>query len=421
MSTTTRVSVRLMHVLVMVAAALVLSLVSSCGGGGGVGSGGTGSPATGFGPGSFSSGTVTGFGSLVVDGIAYDDTRVPVSIEAQPDVLRLATAELGQFTELEFDGVSQESIRAIRIEAAAIGRVDTVDASRRVLNVLGQTIAENTSPDAGPVTFYSGVAGILALRTGDAVEVHGVPRWNELSGRYEVSATRIKKLQSVPPVQRLAGVVQNERAAGLGRTFRLDALQIAYSASSTLPAGSVPRDGDRVVVWSDGVVTAGTLVATAVRIAARSLPAPGKKARLSGTVGRHDNSNQRFDLAGVEVRYADAKVTPNGKGFPLDNGVNVVVDGAYAADGALEASHVKIRKRGAPDFVEVELTGPIDGFVDVGNFMVRGTPVDALSVLPLQGCGNASLRDGLNVRIEGRVQGGATGSMVKAEAVRCVN
>jgi hypothetical protein len=422
-TTTTRRGVRWKQVLAMAGTTLVLSLLmSSCGGGGGVGSGGTGSPATNLGDGSFSGGTVTGFGSLVVDGIAYDDTQVPVMVEAQPNVLTPATAKLGHYTELEFGGAAgQEAVRTIRIEAAAVGRIDAVDAAGHSLTTLGQTIVENTSADAGPITFYSGVAGLSALRAGDAVEIHGVPRWSARSGRYEVLAARIEKLQSNLPTQRLAGVVQNESAGGRGRTFRLGEMQIDYSPLSTLPAGSVLRDGDRVVVWFDRPTSAGSLEAGAVRVVARSLPAAGKDARLSGTLSRLDNASQRFDLAGVEVRYTSANVTPSGKGFALEDGAYVVVDGAYAIDGSLEAKHVKIRKRGALDYVEVDLTGSIEAFLDVSSFLVRGTPVDALGALALRGCGNASLRNGLNVRIEGNVQAGAAGSLVKAETVRCVN
>jgi len=407
-------------VFAIAAATCVLSLaISSCGGGG-VGSGGTGSPESTFGDGSFSSGTVTGFGSVVVDGIAYDDTRTTVTVEASPNVLTPAMAGLGQFAELEFEASSaQEAIRSIRIEAAAVGRVDSVDAAGHVLTVLGQTVVENTSSDAGPVTFYFGAAGLSSLNAGDAVEVHGVPRWNDRSGRYELLAARIDKLPSAPTMQRMGGVVQNESAGSTGRTFRLGALQIVYGA--TLPAGSTLRDGDRVIVWSDQPVSAGSLRANAVRVVPRSLPAAGKDARLGGTVSRLDTASQRFDLAGVEVRYGNAKVTPNGNGFSLENGVYVLVEGAYAAESGIDAKHIKIRKRGAPDYVEVELTGPIQGFIDVGNFSVRGTPVDALGVKPLQACGNASLHEALNVRIEGHVQAGAAGSVVKAESVRCVN
>ena len=404
---------------------VVLLVMSSCGGGGGdggVGSGGTGTPVSGLGEGTFSSGTVTGFGSLVIDGITYDDTQIPVTVEAEANVPMPAPARLGHFVELEFKGASgHEAIHAIRIEAAAVGRIDAVNANGQVLNVLGQTIVENTSPDAGPVTFYSGAAGLHELRAGDNVEVHGVPRWNNHSGRYEILATRIERLQSSPRVQRLAGVVQSEIVAGTARSFRLGELQISYSPAGTLPAGVLPRNGDRVVVWSDRPLAAGTLAASAVRVVGRGLPAAGKNARLSGTVSRLDNVNQRFDLAGVDVRYAGAKVTPNGKGFSLDNGVYAVVDGAYSADGGLDAKHVKIRKRGASDYVEVELTGPIESFVDVNSFTVRGTPVDALGLSPLRGCGSSALRQGTSVRVEGRVQGRANGSVVKAETLQCLN
>jgi Domain of unknown function (DUF5666) len=415
------------------AVAFALAMVSC--GGGGVGSGGTGAPETNFGLGSYGSGTVTGFGSLVVDGIVYDDTQVPVTVEAQPNVLTSSTAKLGHFIELEFnDDSGREVIRAIHIEAAAVGRIDAVDAAEHSLTVLGQTIVENTSADAGPITFYSGLAGLSALRVGDTVEVYGVHQWNERSDRYEIVATRIERLPAPVAVHRLSGVVQSESASGSVRRFRLGGLQITHGESSTLPAGVLPREGDVVIVWSDRPVISGSLAASAVRVVARTLQAPGKDARLAGTASRHDASGRRFDLAGVVVRYGDAKFS-GGNASAIANGVYVVVEGAYAADGALDARRVKIRKRGAPDEVEVELTGRIESFVSTGDFIVRNTRVDAQGVSRLQGCGDddddddddddngnrATLRNGLHVRIEGQVQSGANGSVVRANSVRCVN
>jgi Domain of unknown function (DUF5666) len=437
MSTTKRPGVKWAQGWVAAIASIVVALALSSCGGGGVGSGGTGSPQTSLGGGSYGSGTVTGFGSLIVDGVAYADAQVPVTIESQPGVQATATAKLGQFAELEFAEPTSgtEVLRAIRIEAAAVGRIDTLDTAGRVLTVLGQTILENSSADAGPVTFYFGVAGLHALRVGDAVEVHGVPRWNAAADRYEVLATRIEKLPADPPVQRLAGVVQNESASGTLRTFRLGGMQITYSASSTLPAGSTLRNGDHVLVWSDRPSSA-TLAASAVRVVARSLAAAGKDARLGGTVSRLDEVSQRFDLTGVVVRYGNAMITTDGKRSTLANGAYVVVEGTLAADGALDAKHVKIRKRDDDgdgdddddddeddddkDDLDVKLTGPIENFVSVVSFSVRGTPVDALGAR-LQRCGSALLRNGLNVRVEGQVQTAASGSVVKAESVRCLN
>ena len=394
--------------------ALCALVAASCGG---VGSGGTGDAVHGL-----SAGTTTGFGSVVVDGLAYADTQVSAMVEAQPNVLTPVTARLGQFTEIEFEsGAEQDSARAIRIDAAAVGQVEAVDVAGRAFTVLGQAVVENAVPDAGPVTFYSGTAGLEALVAGDAVEVHGVPRWNALSARYEVLATRIEKLPSLPSMRRLAGVVQNS-VGGTGPGFMLGEMQISYTASSTLPFGAVPRDGDRVIVWSDQPASAGGLVATAVRVVARSQPSMETAARLGGTVSRLDSgTSKRFDVAGVAVRYADAVVTPQGPGFALADGEYVLVDGTLATDGVLDARLVRIRKRGAPNYVEVELTGPIENFVDAASFTVRGTPVDAQGVSELQGCGNSALRDGLTVRVEGRVEARATGSVVEADVVRCVN
>ena len=72
---------RLIHRLTQgVAWLCCVALIASCGGAGEVGSGGTGAaPASAV-------GTVTGFGSIIVDGAPFDDGNATVQVEDTPDL-----------------------------------------------------------------------------------------------------------------------------------------------------------------------------------------------------------------------------------------------------------------------------------------------------------------------------------------------
>lgn len=393
---------------------LAFATAVSCGGGG-VGSGGTGAPVAGSG-----AGTLTGFGSVLVDGLAYDDAAAPALIEAAPGATAGATPRLGQFVLFGFDGdAGQERALALRLDAAVVGRVEAVDAAQGQLTLLGQTVVENRAAEAGPVTFYAGTGGLTDLAVGDAVEVHGLPRWNAALARDELLATRIERLAVAPALSRVAGIVRDEAAGPAGRRLRLGALTVDYRPQDVLPAGAQPSDGDRVLVWLAAAPGGGVVQAQGLRITLRPEPQAAERVRLGGSVAALDTAARRFELAGVPVRYGAALVVPQGPLFTLAEGSYVQVDGRYAADGSLDARQVLIRRRGAPGYVEVELSGTIEAFAGVADFRVRGTPVDASGVAPT-GCGQAPLADGLPVRVEGSIRGGLGGSVVAVESWRCV-
>jgi hypothetical protein len=167
--------------------ALVTAL-SGCGGGGG----GSGS-ASGGTPQGVAVGTVTGFGSIIVDGVRYDDREARVSLDTEPgapDAPRAGDAvqlKLGHHVRLEFHG-DDDLPRAgnISLSAAVTGPVSTVALPQLV--VAGQTVIVNSDPAAGPVTLFEGYTSAAEIEAGDRVEVHGVVG---VDGK--VQATRIER------------------------------------------------------------------------------------------------------------------------------------------------------------------------------------------------------------------------------------
>jgi hypothetical protein len=385
------------------AALLAGAALASCGGDGTVGSGGTG-----YAPGQVL-GTVNGFGSVIVDGVAYDDRGVAVVSEVAPGVDAPADPKLGQRVSVNYEtaGVAD----TIRVGPAIDGPVASAFAAGS-FTILGQTVTVNSDGAAGPVTqFGGGYTQASDLRVGDAIEIHGVPFGQ--AGAYVIQATRIDKLPALPAYLRVSGLVGN-LAASPG-SFALAGLTVGLSGANVLPSAGALSNGQSVTVLalpsqlSGAGATPLSLQAAQVRI--EQLHASDLQAYVSGYLSHLDTTASTFTIGSQSVSYAGATVTPSTAS--LANGSYVQVRGTVAGDGSLGASAVTIREAGSDD--ESELRGNIGGYVAAtSSFSVRGVSVDA-STASLQSCPASGLADGLFVEVHGALS--STG--VVAATVQC--
>ncbi len=179
------------------------ALLGACGGGGGdtagVGTGGTGS---------FSVGTVTGFGSVFVNGIRYEDNGARL-IDDDGTVKVLGTDDnplkIGMVVEVTGsvdDSGTVRSATQIAYGAEIKGPVTAVDAAAGTFNVFGITVRTTTT------TVYDNFGGVATLAAGNVVEVHGQPDTNgRIVATYvEREATSVDSLRGrrrrVPPARR---------------------------------------------------------------------------------------------------------------------------------------------------------------------------------------------------------------------------
>ena len=399
-------SITRQRALLAIAAAAVI--VAACGGGDGGSEAGVGTGGSGY-----AVGTVTGFGSVIIDGSAWNDSGARVQVENNPATGPVATtARLGQRVQIEYE--TEPDAKVVEIGAAAIGTVQAVDTSVTppLLRVAGQIVQLNFDFDAGPVTLFEGYASAAAISPGDIVEVHGAP---VLTGStYVLQASRIEKLTALPAGSvRVQNVVQQFNAAA--RTMRLGDITVSTAAASVLPTGATIANGRTVTVWARPPAGAGTtLTADFVRV--RDLSTNTKPSDLSGTVTSLDAAARTFDIAGVRVNAVTAMVVP--ANLALANGNFVVVRGSFRSDGSLTATQVRIRGKGTtPGFdYEVSLTGPISDFVSLADFRVRGVRVDASGATQRACTGNnVIIGNGLNVEIGGAI----VGDKVVAELLFC--
>jgi hypothetical protein len=164
----------------------LVATVAMLAGCGGVDSGGTG---TGNLP-TLAVGAITGFGSIVVNGIRFDDTLAVVT----GDDGRARTREqlrLGMRTEVIASavslvgGTSTATAASIRIRSELEGPVESIDAQAGTLRVLGQTVVL-----VGTTVLDIGASPLAA---GDLVEVHATR--DLTTGRYV--ASRIERRASL--------------------------------------------------------------------------------------------------------------------------------------------------------------------------------------------------------------------------------
>ncbi len=380
------------------AALAAAALTAACGGG--VGSGGTGSAAQ------VAQGTVSGFGSVIVDGQRYDDRDIGAHREDEPGVERLSDVRLGDQVEVEVDDQGQPT--GLHVHTTLAGAVDTLVAPDRFV-VLGQEVQVNADPATGPVTqFGGGYTGVADLAAGDAVEVHGVIVPEGSGSR--VRATRIERLAALPAYLKASGLVSALDAAG----FRLGALAVHTAGALIEPAGRTLQAGQLVTVFArptgrSGSAAAPELQADAVRI--REAGTVGTRLTLGGNVAALDTVAERFSLGALTVHYAGATLSP--PMLALAEGQYLRVSGVLRADGSLQADSIALRDgRNEP---ESELKGSIVGFdAATQRFSLRGVAVDAIAA-QIEGCAGGVLAEGLYVEVEGRL--GPTG--VLAREVKC--
>ncbi|HSW27623.1 MAG TPA: DUF5666 domain-containing protein, partial [Burkholderiaceae bacterium] len=192
-----------------VLAALALGwLVAGCGGG--VGSGGTGS---------FASGPITGFGSIVVGGVHFDESAARIENDDGTPRDRGAL-HLGTMVEIDSDEIRGDAATAsqVRITSALIGAVESVAADSLVANGLTVRI------EAGIVFDERFAGGLAGVAIGRVVEVHGFVG----AGSTGIVATRIEPNDGATAFKFRGEVAALDTQA---RTFDIGGQHFSYGAS----------------------------------------------------------------------------------------------------------------------------------------------------------------------------------------------
>jgi hypothetical protein len=340
-----------------------VAALSGCGGGGdGAGIGSIASVGSG-GTGSFSSGAITGFGSIIVNGVRFDDSQARITdddgVVHNPDDLKLGMVVSITASTIT-TGVSGSSATATSITFGSELRGPITSISGQALVVLGQTVQVGAD-----TVFDDGIIGGLAgLLVGQIIEVHGFidPSTNQ------ILATRIER-DATAATLKLQGQVQSLDTTA--KTFTIGSLTISFAgiAAAALPANLA--NGLVVQVVLAPSPATGTRTALSVRSEAQQVE-DHADAELEGTVTAF-TSVTSFSVNGVAVDASKASF-PNGN-TALKLGARVEVKGSTVT-GVLVATEVKVENEAEVQNQEFEIHGTLTNLNATSKtFVIRGVTV----------------------------------------------
>jgi hypothetical protein len=279
-------------------------------------------------------GAITGFGSIVVNGVHYSldsaEVRIDGVLAAEADL------RLGQVVTISGsreEGSDRASADTVTFLSNVQAPVTAVDVGAGVFAVLGQTV--RTSADT--VFDLGARAGtVAALVVGETVRVSGF-----VTADGSITAARVEQRSAGGELRVTGRISRLDRGAA---RFDINSLTVSYAAALVIdgfPSGQ-PSDGDEVVVTGSTVAPSGTFLATTlVRHAAGIVRRAGDEFEVEGLITRFV-SPQDFDVAGVRVTTTAATSYEHGSAASLALDLKVHVSGRVNAALELEARRVEI-------------------------------------------------------------------------------
>jgi hypothetical protein len=360
-----------------------LAVVAACGGGGSTTSGSTAAPT------SYSQGPISGFGSIIVNGVRWDDSAATVTDDDGVNH-PASDLKLGMMVEVEGGDIDHAGgtgkAMLLRIASEMVGPIASVDAAASTFVVLGVTIEVTTS-----TVFDSTISGgIGGLNASDVVEVQGLYD----AANNKIVATRVQPATAANDY-RLRGVVS--ALDPIAKTFMLGTETIAYG--SITGDASWLKNGLQVKVRMQTTQVNGAWVADTVRPIVRTLEDLAE-AEVEGTITDF-TSVTSFSVNGLAVDASGATLPADTSGIVL--GAHVEVKGAVK-DGVLVATSVKVDDDSRHDHPPrtFELHGAISNVNTTDKtFALRGLTVSYAGTVSYLNGTEADLVEGAKVEIKG--------------------
>lgn len=315
----------------VVAAAAVVGL-AACGGGGSSSS--TPQPAAQSVP-VVSSGAITGFGSVFVNGVRFETSSASFTINGKPGTQ--GDLRVGHVVTVHGHRDDNGNSTADRIDFDDLvkGPVDSVDTAAGTLVVMGQTVLTDAD-----TSFDDNIPGasLAGLNAGDIVEVSGMRRADG-----DIQATRIEA-KPAGTVFEVTGVASNVDTAA--HKLSVNALVVDYSSATLrdFPNGQ-PNNGDLVEAKGNSVNASGELVASSLELKRDPDDAgAGMQVEIEGLITRFVSATD-FDVAGKPVTTNSSTRFENGSAADLALNVKVEAEGQVDANGVLVATKVQLKRQ----------------------------------------------------------------------------
>ena len=336
-------------------AGLVLGLVVACGGGGGA-------TLAGIDRLGVATGTITGFGSVFVNGVEYSTTGGTTFDIDDNALASQAELQVGQQVTVQWsssdDGVTRRALQVIYDDSVegpiTAGSIDPVTQS---FVVLGQTIVVDAD-----TSFAAPLIDLDSLADGNAVKVSGL--LSNPAGGVVVRATRIERKTPGGQIE-IRGTVSNRT----GNTFVINGQVVLTTGAIIDTPSGVVSNGDVVEAKGTVVNGAGQLVAMRVELedGEERIGADGDEAEVEGYVTLF-TSPSSFSVSGVPVQSSVAAT-----GGTVALGAKVRVKGEFNAAGAIVASEVQVRSGAGGSPVDTRILALVDSVtVGTGQLVLLG-------------------------------------------------
>ncbi len=395
-------------------AGLAATLVA-CGGGGGssagVGTGGTGA---------FAVGTISGFGSIIVNGVRYDDSSASV-LDDDDNSSSSSSLSIGQVVELR-GTVNDDGLKgtasSISFYSALKGPVTAVNVGAGTVTVFGQVV------NVTATTLFSGVADLNGIAVGSVIEVYGLP---DATGA--ITATRIEyEAASVAGFSgdfRIRGTVSGLVATSLGQQFTVGSVTVQTDNTTTV-IGTVANGVFVKVRLDKTAIAASTYLAKRVKVKERAYENGVNKAEVQGLISEFTSSTAPFKVNGYPVQLDPSAVYEHGVAGDLANDVRIEAKGVVTA-GVLVVSKVEFDNednKGGDDgndapfeFHGVAACSATPCGSPAGALVVRGVTVQYDASTKFSGVTAANL-NGARVEVKAIAQSGPGGTTLLATRIQ---
>ncbi len=365
------------------AMAALVATIAGCGGGGGDTS------VAGIDRLGASTGTVTGFGSIFVNGVEFETSRAEFVIDDNPG--QESDLRVGQVVTvigtIDDNGTTGDA-QTVIFDDSVEGPIASIDLAGGQFVVLGQAVVvgANTSFDNDIVP-----DSLDGLAVGDFVEVSGF-----LDAAGTVRATRIEKA-SVGNELEVRGAV--ESLDTLSQTFVINGLTVDYRDAVLDDSfnGSI-SNGDFVEAKGNSLGSNGELIATRIELeddVFTEFEVDGE-VEVEGLVTRFA-SLTNFDVGGVRVTTNSGTEYDGGTAAQVGLNARLEVEGRLNSSGILVAAEVKFRDGsddgGSGGSSDAELFATVDSVNAAGGTLVTlGFTVSVDSLTRIEDKSDADVR-----------------------------
>jgi len=284
---------------------------------------------------SMAQGMITGFGSVIVNGVHFDVKDASINVDDSTEVESgLAVGQIVRIVgDVDADGLHGKATKLVG-ESQLRGPIDSIDLTNGVIVALGQTILINGD------TFYADGATAASLKVGDVVKVN-----SHTDANGNLVATRVVVVTGSAAAELLmTGEVANLDTTAM--TFTINGTLVDYSKANLSDlANKTIANG--LVVRVHGTISNGVFIAAgSLRPSILDLKHDGD---VNANVGLEVSglvtdlvADTSFTLDTTKVLFTSSTKFEGGTSADIANGLRVRVAGKLDSDKNLVANNIKL-------------------------------------------------------------------------------